>query len=88
MAIPKKILVEPRLGCYHIFFDENLYSVNPEQIGDIALANYAAGLCTGTDTTDLEVGHIVVKYNPVRIAVTQVIQAVEKIVNAIEGSVA
>ena len=87
MAIPKKILVEPRIGCYHIFFDENLYIVNPELIEETALSNFAAGLCTGTDTSDIQVGHIVVKYNPVRIGATKVVQAVAKIVDIIAGSV-
>ncbi len=86
MATSKKILVEPRLGAYHIYFDENLYTVDPNRISDAALSNFAQGLCTGTDTSDLEVGHIIVKYNPVRIGVEKVVLAVENIVEIIKGS--
>ena len=62
----KKVLSIPGNGHIDIWFDENLYLVNTDALKELAYEQYTLGLISGVDISDVETGHIVIKFNPVR----------------------
>ena len=67
----EKLFSVPGTGEINIFFDENLYHVDPIQMSDIALATVLNGETTGFDLTRAEFGHIKCYYNPTRMDLSQ-----------------
>lgn len=84
-AVNKKILIEGGPGEIKIFFDENLYAVNREDVKTSISAAIMNGLLTGADLDGLDYGTIVCKYNPVRVDIFSATIAAKQLAELIES---
>ena len=67
----EKLLVVPGTGRIDIFFDENLYLADLQEMQEIAMATVFAGETTGFDLSRADYGHICCYYNPTRMDLAQ-----------------
>jgi hypothetical protein len=81
--IARKVLVAEENGVTKIFFDENLYKVNKEELTELSLATILNGETTGCDLSRLEYGEIICHTNPARIADSKTKKAVKLLLDYI-----